>query len=79
MRAAPTGGSSRAVLESSLEIARKMRIDAVAEGVESEEQVELLRKLGCPLVQGNYLMEPLPADEFLARLKGRPAVQASQA
>jgi EAL domain-containing protein (putative c-di-GMP-specific phosphodiesterase class I)/AmiR/NasT family two-component response regulator len=79
VRAAPTGGSSRAVLESSLEIARKMRIDAVAEGVESEEQVELLRKLGCPLVQGNHLMEPLPADEFLARLKGRPAAQASQA
>jgi len=79
VRAAPAGGSSRAVLESSLEIARKMRIDAVAEGVESEEQLELLAKLGCPLAQGNHLMEPLPADEFLARLKRRPAARASQA
>jgi EAL domain-containing protein (putative c-di-GMP-specific phosphodiesterase class I)/FixJ family two-component response regulator len=79
VRGAVAGGSSRAVLESSLEIARKMRIDAVAEGVEDEEQLELLRKLGCPLVQGNHLMEPVPAEEFLARLKRRPAARASQA
>jgi EAL domain-containing protein (putative c-di-GMP-specific phosphodiesterase class I)/CheY-like chemotaxis protein len=79
VRGAAAGGSSRAVLESSLEIARKMRIDAVAEGVETEEELELLRKLGCPLVQGNHLMEPLPAEEFLACLKRRPAARASQA
>ena len=79
VRAAPAGGSSRAVLESSLEIARKLGIDAVAEGVDSEEQLELLRKLGCPLVQGNHLMEPQPAGEFLARLKRRPAARASRA
>jgi EAL domain-containing protein (putative c-di-GMP-specific phosphodiesterase class I)/CheY-like chemotaxis protein len=79
VRGAAGGGSSRAVLESSLEIARKMRIDAVAEGVETEEELELLRKLGCPLVQGHHLMEPLPADDFLARLKRRPIVHASQA
>jgi EAL domain-containing protein (putative c-di-GMP-specific phosphodiesterase class I) len=74
VRGAIAGGSSRAVLESSLEIARKMRIDAVAEGVETDEQLELLRKLGCPLAQGNLLMEPVTAAEFLARLKRRPAV-----
>jgi EAL domain-containing protein (putative c-di-GMP-specific phosphodiesterase class I)/CheY-like chemotaxis protein len=79
VRGAGAGGSSRAVLESSLEIARKLRIDAVAEGVETEEQLELLRKLGCPLVQGNHFMEPLAGDEFLARLKRRPAARASQA
>ena len=79
VRGAVSGGSSRAVLESSLEIARKLRIDAVAEGVETEEQLDLLGKLGCPLVQGHHFMEPLPADEFLARLKRRPAARLSQA
>ena len=79
VRGAVAGGTSRAVLESSLEIARKMRIDAVAEGVETEEQLELLGKLGCPLVQGNHLMEPLPAGEFLARLRRRPAARANHA
>jgi len=79
VRGAAAGGSSRAVLESSLEIARKLRIDAVAEGVETEEQLELLRKLGCPLVQGNHLMEPVAADEFMARLKHRLVARANQA
>ena len=79
VRSAVAGGSSRAVLESSLEIARKMGIDAVAEGVDSEEQLELLRRLGCPIAQGNHLMEPVPAAEFLARLKRRPVARLSQA
>jgi EAL domain-containing protein (putative c-di-GMP-specific phosphodiesterase class I) len=32
--------------------------------VETEEQLKLLRELGCPLVQGFYFSKPLPADEF---------------
>ena len=47
-----------------LGIARSLKIPVVAEGVETEEQVELLRKLGCPLVQGFYFSRPLPAREF---------------
>ena len=47
-----------------LGIARSMKIPVVAEGVETEEQLLLLRKLGCPLVQGFYFSRPLPASEF---------------
>ena len=37
---------------------------AVAEGVENEEQLSILRELGCDMVQGYYYSKPLPEDEF---------------
>jgi EAL domain-containing protein (putative c-di-GMP-specific phosphodiesterase class I) len=39
-------------------------MSAVAEGVETEEQMRRLRALGCPLVQGFYLSKPKPAAEI---------------
>ena len=71
VQAAVGGGSARAMLESSLEIAAKLRISAVAEGIASEEQLQLLRSLGCPLGQGNYLAEPMAADDFAMMLERR--------
>jgi diguanylate cyclase (GGDEF)-like protein len=47
-----------------LGIARSLKIPVVAEGVETEEQLRLLRELGCPLVQGFYFAKPMPAAEF---------------
>ena len=47
-----------------LGIAKSLKIQVVAEGVETKEQLELLRELGCPLVQGFYFSRPLPAAEF---------------
>jgi EAL domain-containing protein (putative c-di-GMP-specific phosphodiesterase class I)/ActR/RegA family two-component response regulator len=61
---AAAGKAGAAMLESSLEMANKLRITAVAEGVDSKEQLELLCKLGCPMAQGYYLGEPLAARDF---------------
>ena len=47
-----------------LDIAGSLKIPVVAEGVETKKQLELLRKLGCSLVQGFYFSRPLPAREF---------------
>ena len=47
-----------------LGIAKNLKIPVVAEGVETEEQLRLLRELGCPLVQGFYFSRPLPPEEF---------------
>ena len=71
VQSAAGGGSARAMLESSLEIAAKLRISAVAEGIANEEQLQLLRSLGCPLGQGNYLAEPMAADDFAMMLERR--------
>ena len=47
-----------------LGIARSLKVPVVAEGVETEEQLKLLKELGCQLVQGFYFSKPLPAAEF---------------
>jgi EAL domain-containing protein (putative c-di-GMP-specific phosphodiesterase class I) len=68
---AAAGKAGAAMLESSLEMASKLGITAVAEGVDSKEQLELLRKLGCPMAQGYYLAEPLAAKDFAQFLSQR--------
>ena len=47
-----------------LDIAKYMEVKVVAEGVETEEQIQFLREIGCNLVQGYYFSRPLPPDEF---------------
>jgi EAL domain-containing protein (putative c-di-GMP-specific phosphodiesterase class I)/FixJ family two-component response regulator len=64
VRNATTKRTSRAVVESSLEMASKLRIEAVAEGVETRDQLVLLRDLGCPLAQGYLIGKPMPGDDF---------------
>jgi EAL domain-containing protein (putative c-di-GMP-specific phosphodiesterase class I) len=39
-------------------------VAVVAEGVETEEQLKILREGGCDLVQGYYFSRPLPPEEF---------------
>ena len=47
-----------------LGIARSLKIPVIAEGVETETQLRLLKEMGCELVQGYYFSRPLPAPEF---------------
>jgi EAL domain-containing protein (putative c-di-GMP-specific phosphodiesterase class I) len=50
-----------------LDIARKLNVPVIAEGVETESQLLLLRNLGCAVVQGYYFSTPLPPEEFEAK------------
>jgi EAL domain-containing protein (putative c-di-GMP-specific phosphodiesterase class I) len=54
--------SAAVILESSLGMARKLGIRAVAEGVENAEDLDLLRRLGCSLVQGYLIARPMSAQ-----------------
>jgi EAL domain-containing protein (putative c-di-GMP-specific phosphodiesterase class I) len=51
-----------------LDIAEKLNIAVVAEGVETETQLGMLKKLGCKVVQGFYFSRPLSAAEFENRI-----------
>ena len=52
------------LVELIVDIARYLKVPVVAEGVETENQLKLLKAAGCNLVQGYYLSRPLPAEEF---------------
>ena len=52
------------LVEIMIEIARVLDVPVIAEGVETKEQMELLRELGCDIIQGNYFSEPLCAEDF---------------
>jgi predicted signal transduction protein with EAL and GGDEF domain len=60
------GPAGCGILAALLDLARHAGLDAVAEGVETEEQLALLRALGCARAQGYLFSRPLP----LAQLRG---------
>ena len=47
-----------------IDIAKNLKIPVIAEGVETEEQMKLLKNLGCTLAQGYYFSRPLHASDF---------------
>ncbi len=54
-----------------IDTAKSLKIPVIAEGVERETQLQLLKKLGCDFVQGFYFSRPLPAEEFERRFLNR--------
>lgn len=53
-----------------LDLAARMKLEVVSEGVETKTELELLRILGCPLGQGFLFSKPLPSEEASSLLKG---------
>lgn len=58
----------RSIVEAIVSMAHSLRLKAVAEGVESEDQAEFLRRLNCDEAQGYLFSKPLPPDELTALL-----------
>ncbi|MDH4318757.1 MAG: EAL domain-containing protein, partial [Desulfobulbaceae bacterium] len=57
-----------AIVTAITSMAKSLKINVVAEGVENEAQLEFLRRLHCQEVQGFYYSQPVPAEEFAALL-----------
>jgi diguanylate cyclase (GGDEF)-like protein/PAS domain S-box-containing protein len=60
-----------AIVRMIVELAHTLGMEVIAEGVETEEQVELLREMGCDFAQGYHLARPLPSEEVEQLLADR--------
>lgn len=56
--------SGEKLLEHTIALAKDLGLNVTAEGVETEDQVDFLRKINCDSIQGYYYSKPLPEDEF---------------
>ncbi|HCI74413.1 MAG TPA: diguanylate cyclase [Lachnospiraceae bacterium] len=61
-----------------LDIAKYLRLMVVAEGVETEGQLSLLKEAGCDLVQGFYFSRPIPPEEFEKLIEKELEIAAEQ-
>ena len=52
------------ILQSSLEMAKKLKITAVAEGIETQADWDLLHHMGCDLGQGYFIARPMEAGAY---------------
>ena len=58
-----TDSATRIITESIINMVKSLGFESVAEGVEQEQQYKYLHAIGCDVIQGFYLGEPLPVDE----------------
>ena len=75
IRSIETCETDRRLVELILDIARYLKVKVVAEGVETEGQLEILRKEKCDLVQGYYFSRPLPPEEFERLIERELAIE----
>lgn len=60
-----TNQSLRVIVESSIDMARKLRVKSVAEGVETQEEWDMLKSMNCDVVQGYFIAKPMDSAAFL--------------
>lgn len=61
--------SRRVILESSIQMGKRLNVTTVAEGVETEADWRLLKELGCDVGQGFFAGKPMPASELVGWIK----------
>jgi EAL domain-containing protein (putative c-di-GMP-specific phosphodiesterase class I) len=59
-----------AVVRMIIELAHTLSLEVIAEGVETEEQLTLLKEMGCDFAQGFYFSQPLPSEAVSGVLAG---------
>ncbi len=55
----------QAVVDAIIQMSHRLKMKVVAEGVEQAQQVDILRKMNCDIIQGYYYSKPLPLNELI--------------
>ncbi len=71
--------NATALVSTIISLARTLRLETVAEGVESEEQAKILRLLQCDQMQGYLISKPLSFDDMTAFLGAYPQLNREYA
>jgi diguanylate cyclase (GGDEF)-like protein/PAS domain S-box-containing protein len=85
VRGIPQSKDDEAIVEAIIAMAHSLQLKVVAEGVETKEQFDFLRTLGCDQVQGYYFSKPIPSNEIVMLLyktmtrEGGVAIPAAEA
>ena len=66
-----------AIVRSTVDLAHALDLRLVAEGVEDQPSLDLLRELGCDTAQGYHLSRPLPAAAMTSWLRDRPVLRSA--
>ena len=61
--------SGKSIMNNTVRMMKDIKKELVIEGVETQEDYEALRKMGCDFIQGFYFSKPLPAQQFIEFLK----------
>lgn len=55
---------SKCIMASLVKMAKRLKMSVVVEGVETKEQLEFLRSIGCEFIQGYYFAKPMPVEDY---------------
>ncbi|NCA92238.1 EAL domain-containing protein [bacterium] len=73
-----SNGKSRNIIASVVRMSKWLNIPVIAEGVETKEQVEFLRSIGCEMAQGYYYAKPMTENEYVSVAKKYKDVEVSE-
>ncbi|MCR5055178.1 MAG: GGDEF domain-containing phosphodiesterase [Lachnospiraceae bacterium] len=65
------GNRGEIVVSEAIQLAKKLNMRTVAEGVEIRDQVDFLATQGCDMIQGYFYAKPMPGEEYEVRMNER--------
>ncbi|MEG1426905.1 MAG: GGDEF domain-containing phosphodiesterase [Oscillospiraceae bacterium] len=69
LNATENNDKGRVIIEKVVDLIQSLRLIALMEGVESQEQADFLQKLNCDLAQGYFFARPMPLPDYMEYLK----------